>query len=54
MPSKGVAFVARYGFPKVQVYFLPSYLRRDAIALGFILLSMFNNSSQLQYFQFYF
>jgi len=25
-----MAFVARCGFPKVQVNFLPSYLRRDA------------------------
>ncbi len=35
----------RCGFPKVQVQFLPNYLRRDATALGLRLLSMLDITS---------
>jgi hypothetical protein len=40
-----MASVARCGFPKVQVNFLPTYLRRDATALGLILLSIMDITS---------
>ena len=40
MPPFRTALVGRCGFPQIQAIFCLTYLRRDATALGFMLLSI--------------